>query len=62
MATALYVSPLRHAHASVTAALVDASPYEATRDVGYLDGAEGAALCREALRALRRAYQRENRQ
>ena len=62
VATALYVSPLRHAHASVTAALVDASPYEATRDVGYLDGAEGAALCREALRALRRAYQRENRQ
>ena len=58
IATVLHASPLRHAHASVTAALVGASPIEAAHDVGGLDGAEGTALCRESLRALRRAYQR----
>lgn len=57
LVTVLHASPLRHAHAAVTAALVGASPAEAVRDVGDLDGAEGAVLCMDALRALRRAYQ-----
>lgn len=56
VATVLYASPLRHAHAAVTAALVGAAPIEAARDVGNFDGAEGATQCREALRTLRRAY------
>ena len=57
LATVLHASPLRHAHAAVTAALVGAAPVEAAHEAGYLDGGEGAAQCREALRALRRAYQ-----
>lgn len=52
----LYASPLRPANSAVCSALLGVDPVAAAQEIGVFDGAEDAARCREALRALRRAY------